>query len=239
MIDGIPLGDAGAYADLEYEITDMADGTHEIALFASNGTMVWAESESFLVNSFPTSIEIEGPIEIFTVGNVLIPENTWVEMSIGGKDYDIEVGFDHWIENLVGNNVISVGDVSTDGYFAYLETEYDNANNRTIIYIVIDSLIENPAYLTLKFEHEYYFDNYSTKGPYLHLIENNDYAFDGMVLVTNSKADRTIKVEPGTYEYGSNYGSNSPGCFIDITPTDFTVAEGETVAITLTSRPYG
>lgn len=241
-IDGEAVTEAGSYDDLEYEITDSDEVEHEIALFAADETLIWSGSRSFFVNNYPSSINVSGDIEVFITGNVLVPSGTKLDIDIEHSmlHRQAQVGYFHIYETLDEESTITVGNVSEDGYFAYLETEFDTVNNRTIVYVVIDRFIENPAYLLLKFEHEYYFEENQTKGPWLHRIEDGNSAFDGMILVTNSKADRTLKVEPGDYSYnGSGYGSDARECHIDVSPSSFSVSSRETEILTLTSRPYG
>ncbi len=242
VLDGVALSEAKAYEDLEYEITDSDEGEHEIALFVSDGTIVWSESKAFqVVSSYPTSIRVSGDIEVFVISNVLVPRDTTLDIDIENSSINgqFPVGHFHIYETFAEEGEITVGNVSEDGYFAYLETEFDSANNRTIVYAVIDKFIEDPAYLTLKFQHEFVLGEDQTRGPWIHKTIDDDSVFDGMILISNNKEDRTLKVEPGDYWYKTNYGSNAEGYYIDVTPASFTAAQGETTVLTLTSRPFG
>ena len=243
VLDGVALSDAKPYEDLEYVIAESDEGEHEIALFATDNTKVWSESKTFIVGarSYPTSVMVSGDIEVFVTSNVLVPRSTKLDIDIKSSmlHRQASVWCFHIYETLDEETEITVGNVSEEGYFAYIETEYDNTNNRTIVYVVIDKDIENPAYLTLKFQHEFVLGDGQTVGPRIHKMVDGESVFDGMIMVSNSKEDRTLKVEPGDYEYYSNYGSNASGYYIDVAPESFTTEQGETTVLTLTSRPFG
>ena len=189
-------------------IAESDEGEHEIALFATDNTKVWSESKTFIVGarSYPTSVMVSGDIEVFVTSNVLVPRSTKLDIDIKSSmlHRQASVWCFHIYETLDEETEITVGNVGEEGYFAYIETEYDNTNNRTIVYVVIDKDIENPAYLTLKFQHEFVLGDGQTVGPWIHKMVDGESVFDGMIMVSNSKEDRTLKVEPGDYEYYSN-----------------------------------
>lgn len=243
VLDGVALSEAKPYEDLEYVITESDEGEHEIALFATENTKVWSESKTFIVGarSYPTSVMVSGDIEVFVVSNVLVPKSTKLDIDIKSSmlHRQTSAGHFHIYETLDEETEITVGNVNQEGYFAYIETENDSTNSRTIIYVVIDKNIENPAYLTLKFQHEFVLGEGQTVGPWIHKMVDGESVFDGMIMVSNSKEDRTLKVEPGDYRYNSNYGSNTNGYYVDVAPESFTAEQGETTVLTLTSRPFG
>jgi raffinose/stachyose/melibiose transport system substrate-binding protein len=49
-VDGVPLSEAGEYENLEYEISDSAEGEHEVSLFVIEDPIIWSESKSFSVS---------------------------------------------------------------------------------------------------------------------------------------------------------------------------------------------
>ena len=49
LIDGVPVGAFGEYADLSQAVEGLEEGEHEVALCVRNSQIMWAESEVFIV----------------------------------------------------------------------------------------------------------------------------------------------------------------------------------------------
>ncbi len=238
-LDGVALSEPQPYDDLEIEITDALLGQHEITLFVTDGTVVWSESKVITVNRFNTSVEVSGDIEIFVVGNVFIPNELQVLVSIGNIiGTKIRPYYHRIFEDEPEGTVLSVSNVNVDGYFAYIETENDTINGRTVVYFVIDKDIENPAYITLHSEYEMNLEDGQYQ--YLHFSHNdgNSRIYETVVL-TNNKDDRIIKIEPNLeYTFRGN-SSSTGGRYINVSANSFSVDAGENTTINLTRSPYG
>ena len=238
LVDGETLEGCEGTA-LELSMAEYTEGKHQIMLFVSNGTVIWSESKEFEVNDYPTSVTVSGDIEAFIIADVLVPMDLQVSVNVDGEPYgDLYARNFHQIINDLENNVISIESVSEEGYYAYMKTEYDSENDRTILYVIIDRYIEDPGYLTLKMNYDWILESGQVRGPSLQTeVDGTD--IEWAILLSNDKSDRTIKVEPQTYYSRGNYGSNCPGYYFDINPSSFTVKAGETQVLELNGQPYG
>ena len=50
-VDGVAVGSFGEYADLEYPLSNMENGSHEVTLYVKNSQIIWSESKMFNVGS--------------------------------------------------------------------------------------------------------------------------------------------------------------------------------------------
>ena len=50
-VDGVAVGSFGEYADLEYPLSSMENGSHEVTLYVKNSQVIWSESKMFNVGS--------------------------------------------------------------------------------------------------------------------------------------------------------------------------------------------
>lgn len=238
-LDGVAQSEAKEYEDFSYIIAASDTGEHEIALFVTNGTVIWSKSETFSANTHPTSVTVAGDIEIFVIGNVLIPRDLKILVSIGDViGTNIDASYHKAFKNEPEGTVISVSEVDVDGYYVFIETENDADNNQTIVYFVIDKDIENPAYITLQSNLELHLEENEYQLLLISHSEGNS-GIDEIYVLTNDRSDRQIKVEPNIeYSFEGQIYSNS-GRFINSSIHRFEVDAGENLTISLTRSPYG
>ena len=60
-VDGVAVGTYGAYADLELPLTGKDTGTHEVALYVKNSSVIWAESKEFSIENNSIDISTLSP----------------------------------------------------------------------------------------------------------------------------------------------------------------------------------
>ena len=237
-IDEIPQSVAGEYSDLELSMSGMDAGSHTIALFVSDGNVVWAESSAFtILPNRPTEIEVSGDVELWFIGDVLIPWDFQIDVNVGESGYRFRPNATHGIAHL-GSELqeISIESVSDESYYAYLDYKYDDVAERTVVFIILDKFIEDPGYIEVVFP-EYVINDNESLGIWFDadstVLNPNatsyNYRWKGLVTVINDAASRVIKVEPDTYRQNGYSGGNhsqSYGFSLDRNP--FEVKAGET-----------
>ena len=236
-VDEVAQSDAKAYSDLELSLTGLDAGTHTIALFVSDGNVVWAESSVFFIlPEQPAEIEVAGDVELWFVGDVLIPWDFQVSVKVGDSGYTFKPVATHGKANLGSEPThISIQSVSDENYYAYLDYRYDGDNKKTVVYITLDKFIENPGYLEVVFP-DFELEDNESKGVWFDadttVLNPNAspsyYGRKGLVTVINDTASRVIKVEPDTYRQNGTSGSYSPYYDFSLNRTPFVVLAGET-----------
>ena len=208
----------------------------------SESSVVWSCDKTITVHNagyHPTEITVNGDIETWVIGDVLVPKA--LKIALYGNNYSlmsVQYGHGHRSFNFSKDTTLSCTISGAEGYSYYFETEQAE-DGHTIVYMVIDKEIENPAYLNLVFDYDYVFnrDRQEYRGFYVCPEGKNwDSEGSGFVSLTNNTAARKIKVESGSYVISSYTGSN---CTIwsHMSPNKFNVSSGETVDVTVTI-PY-
>ena len=205
-------------------------------------SIVWSCDKIITVHESsyrPTELTLSGEIETWVVGDVLIPNDMVVTLNADGSPLmNAQYGHGHRSFTLDGDTTLSCNLTGVEGYSYYFETDITE-DGSTVVYIVIDKEIENPAYISFIFDYDYVFnkDRGEYRGFYLTPQgENYESEGSGIVSLTNDKTTRTIKVEPGIYYMNSYTGSNCP-VWSRITPSGLNLGAGDTGEITVTI-PY-
>ena len=241
-LDGTVQGVAGDYADFEYEIPASSEGSHEIALFVSKENIIWSESVGFeVISARPTELEISGDVEMWLVGDVLIPWDLGVDWTVGNYQSGTFKTSGHRVLHLDSVPQTLSCTVNYPDYQYYLKSEFDDVNNRTVVYIVIDKYIENPAYIAFDMEKGYQMGNNQRFGCWIRST-NNDIESTvssnrrnmGLIPFTNNNGIRLIKVAPDTYRFeNSTNSSNMPDWFyVVFDKSSLNLSAGETKTIT-------
>ena len=253
-VDDVPLSGLQAYADLELPMAGLAEGEHTVALVVSDGTVIWSESASFAVlPDRPTELEVSGDVELWVIGDVLIPYQLKTTVYLGNRYTRNFTTMGHRYESLGNDSVILSCSLDRDDYTYYLDTEYDSTNNRTVVYVVIDQYIEDPAYLEVSLTNttssivsSQYGGGF---GVYLN-ASNHEFSQNmntssywrrqGLVAFTKDNDVRTVKVPADTYTFDGNDWSNVNDYFyVNSDKTSVTVAGGQTKQISFTEGDYG
>ena len=205
-------------------------------------SIVWSSDKTITVHDAgykTTELTLSGRIETWIIGDVLFPRDLVVTLKENGSDLmAAQYGHGHRTFSLGDNSTLSCDLSGVEGYSYYFETEAAG-DGSTIVYIVIDKEIDNPAYLSFIFDYDYRFNK--ERGEYRGFYvypqgENSRSERAGIVSLTNNTATRTIKVEPNSYRISSYTGSNC-SIWSNMTPNSVSLVAGETKEITVTI-PY-
>ncbi|MDD6840920.1 MAG: hypothetical protein PUD65_06410 [Spirochaetales bacterium] len=205
-------------------------------------SVVWSSDKTITVHDAgykPTELTLSGEIETWIIGDVLIPRDMVVTLNANGSALmEAQYGQGHRTFSLGDNSTLSCDLSGVEGYSYYFETEVAE-DGSTIVYIVIDKEIDNPAYLSFIFDYDYRFNK--ERGEYRGFYvypqgENTRSERAGIVSLTNNTTTRTIKVEPNSYRISSYTGSNC-SIWSEMTPNNVSLAAGETKEVTVTI-PY-
>ena len=205
-------------------------------------SIVWSCDKTITVHESsyrPTELTLSGEIETWVVGDVLIPNDMVVTLNADGSPLmNAQYGHGHKTFTLEDNATLSCNLTGVEGYSYYFETE-NAEDGSTIVYIVIDKEIENPAYISFIFDYDYVFnkDRREYRGFYVYPQgEDIDSERSGFVSLTNDTTTRTIKVEPASYRI-SSYTGNNCSIWSEMTPNRVSLSAGETKEVTVTI-PY-
>ena len=205
-------------------------------------SVVWSSDKTITVHDAgykPTELVLSGEIETWIIGDVLFPRDLVVTLKENGSNLmAAQYGHGHRTFSLGDNSTLSCDLSGVEGYSYYFETEVAE-DGSTIVYIVIDKEIDNPAYLSFIFDYDYRFNK--ERGEYRGFYvypqgENTRSERAGIVSLTNNTTTRTIKVEPNSYRISSYTGSNC-SIWSEMTPNNVSLAAGETKEVTVTI-PY-
>ncbi len=233
VVDGTKQGDAGLYADLSLNMTSFEEGEHTVSFFVVKNSLVWSESKTFSVVDRITSIEVEGEVEFWVVGDVLIPSDVNISMLAEGNEIAMfHSNLLHIVRNFEEKTNLSFDVKNTGEYYYYLEV-HEEEQGKTIIYVVLDREVQDCGYVEFSFNQRYTLGQYSSIAFVLYSSE-----FRGLVTIANDMSSRVIKVEEGSYSQGSHIGYNSKVYCCDIEPSEVVVSAGETVKVDVTNRPY-
>ena len=218
----------------DYQIRCLVKDTASSVVWSSDKTITVHEAEYK-----STELVLSGEIETWIIGDVLVPSNLVVTLKGNEtKLMTVQYGNGHKTFTLDENTTLSCNLSGVEGYSYYFETE-NAEDGSTIVYIVIDKEIDDPAYLSFIFDYDYVFDK--DRGEYRGFYvypqgENTSSERAGIVSLTNNKTTRTIKVEPNSYRISSYTGSNC-SIWSEMTPNSVSLAAGETKEVTVTI-PY-
>ena len=233
VVDGTKQGDAGLYADLSLNMTSFEEGEHTVSFFVVKNSLVWSESKTFSVVDRITSIEVEGEVEFWVVGDVLIPSDVNISMLAESKEIAMfHSNLLHIVRNFEERTNLSFDVKNTGEYYYYLEAHKEE-QGKTIIYVVLDREVQNCGYVEFSFNQRYTLDQYSSIAFMLCSSE-----FRGLVTIANDMSSRVVKVEEGSYSQGSHIGCNSKVYCCNIEPSEVVVSAGEAVKVDVTNRPY-
>lgn len=240
FIDGVEAeGENGAAITFSKNVS----GEYSIKCLVkdSASNLVWSADRMLTVYDVgykPLTLCLQGNVEFWCVGDVLIPADLQVSVNKDSAElYSFQYGHGHRAFTFDKESVITCSLSGVDGYSYYLETETDG--DYTVVYIVIDREIEDPAFVKVNFDYDYRFhrERNEYRGFYL-CPEGASYRSEGsgIVSMTNNTASRIIKVNPGYYRQNGMTGNNGT---LDpsVSPSNFTVASGETKEVTVT-LPY-
>ena len=156
----------------------------------------------------------------------------------GSPLMNAQYGQGHKSFTLDDDTTLSCNLTGVEGYSYYFETDIAE-DGSTVVFIVIDKEIENPAYISFIFDYDYVFSK--DRGEYRGFClspqgGSYDSEGSGIVSLTNDTTTRTIKVQPGTYYLNTYTGINCP-VWSRITPSGLNLGAGDTGEITVTI-PY-
>lgn len=249
-VDEQPLSEPATYADLELSMADYSEGEHTVALFVTNGTIIWSESTKFAVLSErPTELEVSGIIEVWILGDVLIPSDMSISARFGSRFTRSFSAVGHRFESLGSESVILSCSLNYSDYTYYLDSAYDSVNDRTVVYIIIDQYIEDPAYLEVSLEAETWYSNNNSGafGIYLnatnHFItmsEESDYwKRNGVIPFISNSETKIVKVPADTYTFNDNTWNNIANYFYVVPDkTSVSIASGETKSMSFVEGEY-
>ena len=211
------------------------DGTAKKKLLGFTNYSDQASTEGTGASDRQTEIEVSGDIELWIIGDVLIPWDLEVDYSIGNSINSSFGEIGHRVYSL-GDTPLSLScDVNYSDYGYYLKEEYNELTGRTDVYIVIDKSIKDPAYLAIEVEKDYQLGEHELYGHWFYstntaieetLTENRNR---GLFPLTNINGVRIIKVEPDTYTAPSLFYRTLPEHFdTQVSKYSVTVASGET-----------
>ena len=238
IVDNEPQSAAGAYTDFEMSVGSLEAGEHSIALFVTNGSIMWSESAKFTVLSDrPTSISVGGTVEVWIVGDVLIPESSTLEItcSVNNQKKTLSEPFVHGVFNDVPVDSIMSCELSNDEFYYYLESFVDAETDNTVVYVVIDRNIVNPHYVNVRYDIDSKLNGTSSIGYYL----DNNQGDMGLVVYPNNTETRLLKLEGGTYhECGHAYCDVPDYIRLESGPEQLITSVSETVTLTMKQIPY-
>lgn len=232
----------GSESTLTLTLDFAGDYTVRCLVKDTASSVVWSSDKTITVHDAgykPTELVLSGEIETWIIGDVLIPRDMVVTLNANGSALmEAQYGQGHRTFSLGDNSTLSCDLSGVEGYSYYFETEVAE-DGSTIVYIVIDKEIDNPAYLSFIFDYDYRFNK--ERGEYRGFYvypqgENTRSERAGIVSLTNNTTTRTIKVEPNSYRISSYTGSNC-SIWSEMTPNNVSLAAGETKEVTVTI-PY-
>lgn len=239
VVDGIEQGSAGPYSDLNLDMVDFGYGEHEVSLFIVKGALIWSESTTFELLDRNLSLDVEGDVEFWVVGDVLIPSDLEVVLLCDGVE---SLSFDssslHSVKSFAEKTSVSCGLTGADGFVYYLEA-HGSESDRTIVYIVVDRLIPNCGYIDFVFNQRFRIGDRASMAACFEIadaqVESSKF---GLVNLVNGESHRIVKVVPGTYTLYSADGHDIPYYNLDYSQPSVVVGEGETVQKTISNQPY-
>lgn len=247
VVDGTKQGDAGSFPDLLLNMSAFGEGEHTVSFFVVKNSIVWSETKTFTVVDCITSIEVEGEVEFWVVGDVLVPYE--LEVHLFANDVERANYKVAWLHSVIFFNEKSVLTCTLkgiEGYSYYFDVQKNDSKGRTVVYIVIDRDIPNCGYIDFSFTQRFVLGDSSTRAAYID-TKNTQIgtgfgpygANNGLVNVVNGMSNRRIKVEPDTYSFhGTTCGSNDPYYNVNVSPSSVVVGAEEAASMVLTHRPY-
>ncbi len=242
-LDGVAITEAGAYSDLVLQMDEVEIGDHSIALFVCCGNVIWAQDSFFqMVPDRITSMTVSGDLDIWVIGDVLIPESDDLSIicNIGeNRSIDLSSPFVH--SRLFGvEECVLTCVLSDDAYNYYLESTYDESLERTVIYIIIDKFIENPHYINVIYDFDFEYPDYDMSMSSIGLRLGNNSGDSGLIVYLDDVSERRLKVEGGTYwNQGHAYCGNNVPQYIraSFDQEEITTSSSEIKNLTMRQEP--
>lgn len=239
---------AGAEESITYTFT--TEGVYEVVCYLYNQerNQIWAVRKVIdvpLESVRPTEITVSGDIIVWFENNVLLPYDYTVTINpfggisgiryVNGSEYSV-----------IGQKAISCSlDPRYPDFYYYLESDFDEENNITNVYIIVDKEIDNPAYVNFSFEQELDL-NPNTDGVFVWFSATDNILFPectenyyrtGLLSASNRRGERKVKVLPDTYSFsGSSVFGNAWNPVVSI--EKFTLDEGQSIDVTVTNEPF-
>ena len=251
-IDEVMLDNSNSES-LEVALTGFKDGVHTATLFVYAGDVVWSETMKFeVLPDRDTEIELSGNVEFWLVGDVLLPYELRVECRFDGAHYfNLESSGDNVRSDYIDTTRVMSCSLNYPDYIYYLRSEYDSERNVTVVEIVIDKYIEDPAFINVDIEKEYAL-NYEERGERGGLVfrsstiiepladnNGNERCYRGYVTVNNTNGVRTIKVEAGKYTVLTDEWWTNDWFGLQSDKESLTLSSGETGSLLFTEpEPY-
>lgn len=248
-IDEVILEDSNSES-LSYALTDFREGEHTATLFVSAGNVVWSETMKFeVLPDRDTEIEVSGDVEVWLVGDVLLPYRLRADCFFDDSRYfTLESSSGNYERRNIGNNTRTMRcSLNYPDYVYYLRSEYDSERNVTVVEVVIDKYIEDPAYINVDIETEYTLrlDHGERGGLVLRSssiieplanINGEERCYLGFVTINNKNGVRTVKVEPCTYTPQNDWWWMNDWFCLQSDKTSLTLSRGETGSLLFTEK---
>ena len=195
----------------------------------TKSSLVWSVTKVLTVydESYkPQTITVNGDVEFYLVGDVVIPLDTYAIIKKTANGEEINRAW-HFIKTFSEATEIYCELTGAEGYSYYFEEKYLSDKNRTLIYVVIDKELESFGYLHVTAENNMgeYLD------PYEQMYRGNMIGDDYYIPVMLYGNDRTIKIACGTYSLSGLMGSNTPFLYPKFNQSKITVTEGQTTEL--------
>ncbi len=262
VIDEIPLSEPKVYEDLEVSVETLCEGEHTLSLFVSDDKIVWSESVTFNITSNERiktqsssfskgsdSVTVQGEVEFNLVSLVLLPYEFNVRCGDENGNSDIFAPWNTKVVKIIENDS-SLSCLSiTDGYTCSFVKDETLKENRTIVFVVIDSDIDTSSELSINICHRdlysdtqkttVYFDAENSR-----FSQNEKYYNRGAFALSDYIDHIRVKIPSDTYSCtsSSSYCSDDDTSrhFWSVSNSSFTVSEGEEFEISLNmyTKPY-
>ena len=248
-IDEVMLDNSNSES-LEVALTGFKDGVHTATLFVYAGDVVWSETMKFeVLPDRDTEIDVSGNVEFWLVGDVLLPYELRVECRFDGALYfNLESSGDNVRSDYIDTTRVMSCSLNYPDYIYYLRSEYDSERNVTVVEVVIDKYIEDPAFINVDIEKEYAL-KFNERGERCGLVfrsstiieplagnNGNERCYRGYVTVNNTNGVRTMKVEAGKYTVLTGEWWTNDWFCLQSDKDSLTLSSGETGSLLFTEK---
>ena len=212
-VDEVYVEDSNSES-LSYDLTDFREGEHTATLFVSAGNVVWSETMRFeVMPDRDTEIEVSGDVELWLAGDVLLPYGLDVQCYVDDSHFTTLTSSrnNHDLRSFGNSTRTMRCSLNYPDYVYYLRSEYDSERAVTVVEVVIDKYIEDPAFINIDIEKEYTL-NFEKRGERGGLVfrstkkieplanmNGEDRCYWGYVTINNTNGVRTVKVEADKY----------------------------------------
>ncbi len=235
-------------------LNNLFEGQYKVCCLvrSTSSSLVWSASESFRVSSEsdvaerPTEITVSGDIIICLESNVLIPYGLILTESISNNTLrSYRPNYIHLDVPGEQKFYCTINSLYSNDFYYYLETEYDKSTGSTIVYVIIDRNIDNPAYIDFSFEQEldleendYLSIEFIAEESELFPFESESFLKSGFLPISNRRGIRRVKVVPDSYFYNKTYRLDNDVWIPVLSQKDFTLASGDIVNVRVTNKDY-